>query len=113
MNTNIDKNAISLRILEELQAIAFNPETKPNHKLTAIRLLINFLSLDEKSEKETAGGVVTVEEKRERTQPERTQPENRRQRRQRERSERKQSERTQSERHENSPANFCAEGTYG
>ncbi|MDR0197529.1 MAG: hypothetical protein LBI36_04845 [Oscillospiraceae bacterium] len=126
MNLNVNKEEIAMRVLDELLEIAFGCEVKVNHKLTAIRLLMKFLSLD-KPEKEAEGEdtVFVVDDmlespdfikrgktqrpeqtrseqtRSEQTRSERTQPENRRQRRERERTERREqtrSERTQSER---------------
>ncbi|MDR0196963.1 MAG: hypothetical protein LBI36_01905 [Oscillospiraceae bacterium] len=125
MNLNINKDEIAMRILEELQKIAFGDDVKPNHKLTAIRLLIKFLSLDESEQSEEKDTVAIIDDicgcpdygtrgrvEREeysriardsvavpkQTQSEQTRSENRRQRRERERRERHgQPKRTQSE----------------
>ncbi|MDR0197832.1 MAG: hypothetical protein LBI36_06415 [Oscillospiraceae bacterium] len=61
MKLNINREEIALRVLEELQNIAFGVDVKPNHKLTALRMLIKFLSLDE-PEKEESDDVFIVDD---------------------------------------------------
>jgi hypothetical protein len=62
MKLNINREEIALRVLEELESIAFSDEVKTNHKLTALRLLIKLLSLDKPDKSEESDGVVIVDD---------------------------------------------------
>ncbi|MCL2634886.1 MAG: hypothetical protein FWD34_10295 [Oscillospiraceae bacterium] len=60
MNSKISKHDLSTKIINELQTIAFaeGEEVKLNNKLTAIRMLVNYLGIDKTVFEETPGVII-------------------------------------------------------